>query len=105
MTPTAPTLAQFHQLKDAEDYFEFFDLPYDPQTVNVHRLHILRKFSQLVKATDKTQNEIETLAAYRQALQTAYTLFLSSSGVEEKLFKVFQDRPKNIVMLSEIAVE
>lgn len=105
MTPTAPTLAQFHQLKDAEDYFEFFDLPYDPQTVNVQRLHILRKFSQLVQAIDKTQEEDQILASYRQALQTAYTLFLSSSGVEQKLFKVFQNRPKNIVMLSDIAVE
>ncbi|MEO0536299.1 MAG: nitrogenase-stabilizing/protective protein NifW [Cyanobacteria bacterium P01_A01_bin.123] len=99
------TLVQFNQLKDAEEYFEFFNLPYDPQIVNVNRLHILRKFSQLVQAEDKTQSEAQLLSTYRQALQTAYDLFLSSSGVEQKLFKVFKDKPKNVVLLSDIAPE
>jgi nitrogenase-stabilizing/protective protein len=105
MTLATPTLAQFNQLKDAEDYFQFLGLSYDPQVVNVNRLHILRKFSQLVQAIDKDQSEAELLAAYGQALQTAYTLFLTSTSVEQKLFKVFQDRPKNVVKLSEITLE
>ncbi|MEO0704967.1 MAG: nitrogenase-stabilizing/protective protein NifW [Cyanobacteria bacterium J06649_5] len=99
------TLAQFNCLKDAEEYFEFFELPYDPQALNINRLHILRKFSQLAQDQDKAQNEAQTLAAYRQALITAYDLFLTSSSVEQKLFKVFQERPKNVVMVSDIAVE
>ncbi|MBO9997785.1 MAG: nitrogenase-stabilizing/protective protein NifW [Cyanobacteria bacterium SID2] len=99
------TLAQFNQLKDAEEYFEFFELPYDPQVVNVNRLHILRKFSQLVQAEDKNQSEEELLDAYRQALLNAYNLFLNSSGVEQKLFKVFQDKPSNVVMVSDIVEE
>lgn len=99
------TLSQFNRLKDAEEYFEFFELPYDPQTLNVNRLHILRKFSQLVQNQEKAQDEAQTLAAYRQALITAYDLFLTSSSVEQKLFKVFQERPKNVVMVSDIAVE
>ncbi len=105
MMTTAKTLAQFNRLKDAEEYFEFFELPYDPQTVYIHRLHILRKFSQLIEAEDKGQSEEELLSAYRKALQVAYDLFLTSSGVEQKLFKVFQDKPQNVVMLSDIAVE
>lgn len=105
MTLVSPTLAQFNQLKDAEEYFQFFDLPYDPQILNINRLHILRKFSQLVQAEDKTQSEAQLLSAYRKALQTAYDLFLTSSGVEQKLFKVFQDKPKNVVMVSDIAEE
>jgi len=105
MTAATQTLAQFARLKDAEEYFEFFGLPYDPQVVNVNRLHILRKFSHLTSAIDKDQSESELLADYRQALQTAYTLFESSSGVEQKLFKVFNDKPKNVVMVSDISVE
>ncbi|MEM6255822.1 MAG: nitrogenase-stabilizing/protective protein NifW [Cyanobacteria bacterium P01_D01_bin.156] len=105
MTTLPRTLAQFNQLKDAEDYFQFFGLNYDPQVVNVNRLHILRKFSQLVQDQDKSQSEEQKLNAYRQALQTSYDLFLTSSSVEQKLFKVFKDRPKNVVMLSDIAVE
>lgn len=107
MNSFTQSLAQFNRLKDAEEYFEFFDLPYDPQVVNVNRLHILRKFSQLSQAVseDKAQSEAQKLAGYRQALQTAYDLFLTSSGVEQKLFKVFKDKPSNVVKLSEITVE
>lgn len=105
MTPQ--TLAEFKQITDAEDYFEFFDLPYDPQVVNVNRLHILRKFSQLLGAidVDDSLSENQRLGAYRQALQTAYELFLSSTSLQEKLFKVFQERPSNVVMLSDIEAE
>ena len=105
MTTLPRTLAQFNQLKDAEEYFEFFGLSYDPKTVNVNRLHILQKFSQLVQQVDKSLSEEQTLRAYRQALQTAYDLFLTSNSVEQKLFKVFKDKPQNVVMVSDIAVE
>ena len=99
------TLTQFNQLKDAEEYFDFFAIPYDPVVVNINRLHILRKFSELVQSTDETQDETTQLTHYRQALTQAYELFLTSSGVEQKLFKVFRDRPQDVVMLSDITVE
>lgn len=102
---TTQTLAQFNQIKEAEEYFEFFGIDYDPQVVNINRLHILRKFSQLMQAEDKTQPEEQLLSAYRQALQASYDLFLTSNSVEQKLFKVFKDRPKNVVMLSDITAE
>ncbi|BFM38349.1 nitrogenase-stabilizing/protective protein NifW [Synechocystis sp. LKSZ1] len=99
------TLAQFNQLKDAEDYFEFFAIPYDPHVVNINRLHILRKFSELVQLADETQDEATQLSTYRQALTQAYEVFTTSSGVEQKLFKVFQDKPHDVVMLSDITLE
>lgn len=102
---TTVTLAQFNQLKDAEEYFEFFNLDYDPQVVNINRLHILRKFAQNVAGVDTNQSEAQKLTAYEQALRNAYELFTTSSGVEQKLFKVFKDKPKNVVMLSEILAE
>jgi nitrogenase-stabilizing/protective protein len=99
------TLAEFNQLTDAEQYLEFFELPYDPQTVNVNRLHILKKFSNAIKQVNTLPNlsDTERLAEYRAALIQAYDLFLTSTGVEQKLFKVFNEKPKNVVMLSEIA--
>ncbi len=105
MSTLPKTLSQFNRLKDAEEYFAFFALPYDPEVLNINRLHILQKFSEIVKNEENTQDEAKTLAAYRQALQTAYDLFTTSSSVEQKLFKVFKDRPKNVVMVSDIAVE
>ncbi|HAA32585.1 MAG TPA: nitrogenase stabilizing/protective protein [Cyanobacteria bacterium UBA8553] len=100
------TLAQFNQLSDAEEYFEFFQLSYDPQVVNVNRLHILKKFSgymQQVDANSPNLSDEEKLSQYCQALQQAYEVFLSSSGVEQKLFKVFKDKPKNVVLLTDIS--
>jgi nitrogenase-stabilizing/protective protein len=102
------TLSQFNQLADAEEYFEFFELPYDAQIVNVNRLHILKKFSQYIQEIDAHSAELseeETLSQYCAALQQAYDVFLNSTGVEQKLFKVFNEKPKNVVMLTEIKSE
>jgi nitrogenase-stabilizing/protective protein len=99
------TFADFKQLVDAEDYFKFFDLTYDPQVVNVNRLHILQKFSQLVKEIDANwtdENQENKLALYQVALQNAYKLFLTSNSLDEKLFKVFNQKPANVVLLTEI---
>lgn len=99
------TLSEFNQLVNAEDYLDFFGLPYDPQFVNVNRLHILQKFSSLIRTIDAEAanlTEAEQLAAYREALQQAYSTFTTSSPLNEKLFKVFNEKPQNVVMLSEI---
>ncbi|MEM1368277.1 MAG: nitrogenase-stabilizing/protective protein NifW [Cyanobacteria bacterium P01_H01_bin.15] len=99
------TLGQFNRLKNAEEYFEFLGVKYDQQILNVHRLHILRKFSELTESIEPTLDEEQRLNGYREALQAAYDLFLTSSGVEQKLFQVFRDQPKNLVKLSDITVE
>jgi nitrogenase-stabilizing/protective protein len=98
------TLAEFKQLVNAEEYFEFFELSYDPQFVNVNRLHILQKFSTLIRSIDAESSlgESEKLEQYRAALQQAYNTFTTSSPLDEKLFKVFNDKPQNVVLLSEI---
>ena len=102
------TLAEFKKLSDAEDYFQFFQLPFDQQVVNVNRLHILKKFAQYMDEIDAAfpnLTEAEKLAKYCDALQRSYDLFLTSNAVEQKLFKVFNDKPKNVVMLSDIKVD
>ncbi len=99
------TLSDFQKLVDAEDYFKFFDLSYDPQVVNINRLHILQKFSQLVKEIDAAwtgEDEAEKLSLYQTALQNAYELFLTSTSLDQKLFKVFNQKPANVVLLTEI---
>lgn len=102
------TLAEFKQLTEAEQYLNFFQLPYDPHFVNVNRLHILRKFSGFMKAIDEAApdlSETETLDRYKSALQEAYDTFVTSSPGQEKLFKVFTQPTPGVVMLSEIGVE
>ncbi|MEN9215490.1 MAG: nitrogenase-stabilizing/protective protein NifW [Gloeomargarita sp. DG02_4_bins_56] len=100
------TLAEFNQLTDAEGYFEFLEVPYDPKVVNVNRLHILRKFSQMKAAIDSETDDPQVrLERYRSALATAYQVFLNSTSYEQKLFKVFQTPPPAVVLLSDITAE
>jgi nitrogenase-stabilizing/protective protein len=100
------TLEEFNKLTNAEDFFEFLGLPYDTKVVNVNRLHILQKFSQLKVEIDQETDDPQTrLERYRSALQAAYEVFLTSSAPEQKLFKVFQDAKPKVVLVSEIKEE
>ncbi|MEM8830065.1 MAG: nitrogenase-stabilizing/protective protein NifW [Cyanobacteria bacterium P01_G01_bin.19] len=104
-TETAKTIEQFGTLTDAEDYLQFFDIEYDRDFVNINRLHILKQFSLLIKEVDVAfpdASETEKLEKYQLALEEAYQVFLTSSPVETKLFKVFQSKPKNFVSLAEL---
>ncbi len=80
------------QLESAEDFLEYFALPYDRSIVNVSRLHILKRFYQYLSK----QGGIEGLppasafSTCRELLAKAYTDFIHSSGLEQKVFKVFQ---------------
>lgn len=96
---------KFKKLEDAEEYLEFFQLPYDQKFVNVNRLHILKKFSQFLKEIDENYTDLsisDRLSKYREALEQAYQVFLESTPQEQKLFKVFNQKPKNVVTLTEI---
>ena len=102
------TLAEFKQLVDAEQYLDFFQIPYDSHFVNVNRLHILRKFSGFIAAIDEVTPDLsdrDRLDRYKTALQEAYATFITSSPGEEKLFKVFYRPAQNVVLLSEIGVD
>jgi nitrogenase-stabilizing/protective protein len=99
------TIDEFKQLVDAEEFFHFFNLPYDQMVVNVNRLHILKKFSQYIQEVDHNSSGLsaeEKLNQYCAALQQAYQVFIESTPQEQKLFKVFNDKPKNVVKLTEI---
>ncbi len=99
------SIDEFKKLVDAEEFFQFFNLPYDLEVVNVNRLHILKKFSQYIREIDDNATELSTeekLNQYSTAFQKAYEVFLESTPQEQKLFKVFNDKPKNVVTLTEI---
>ncbi|QLE57104.1 nitrogenase-stabilizing/protective protein NifW [Nostoc sp. TCL26-01] len=100
------TIEDFKKIVDAEEYFQFFELPYDQKLVNVNRLHILKKFAQLISEIDTNYPNLsveEKLTQYSLALQQAYEVFLESSPQEQKLFKVFNDKPKNVITLTELS--
>ncbi len=98
-------MEEFKQIVDAEAYFQFFNLVYDQHFVNVNRLHILKKFSQFMYEINQEYpnlSDSERLEKYSRALEQAYQVFMESTPHEQKLFKVFNDKPKNVVTLTDI---
>lgn len=80
-------------LSSAEDFLNFFGVPFDQKVVNVSRLHILKRFFQYIRQEKglPTSDEPALFTAYRGLLVRAYQDFVSSTPAQEKVFKVFQE--------------
>lgn len=79
------------ELVSAEDFLEFFAIPFEQKVVHVNRLHIMQRYHDyLAKAGDLDAHPEEARAAvYRQLLARAYQDFVDSDAQTEKVFKVF----------------
>jgi nitrogenase-stabilizing/protective protein len=88
-------------LSSANEFLEFFGIPYDERVVHVNRLHILKRFYQYLHQAEGLPRrssdgiaglgEVEMFRRYRELLQQAYQDFTTSTAAKEKVFKVFQD--------------
>lgn len=81
------------RLSSAEDFLNFFALPFDAAVVDVSRLHILKRFYQYLRRDTEISglDEGALYARYRKLLAQAYQDFVSSTPAQEKVFRVFQD--------------
>lgn len=85
-------LQDLSALSSAEEILDYFAVPYDRAVVNVSRLHILKRFQQYLGQRGGL-DALPVASAYstcRELLARAYTDFLESSGIEQRVFKVFQ---------------
>jgi len=84
---------QLKQLSSAEDFLQYFGVPYDQSVVHVSRLHILKRFYQYIRQAPSLPGDDEKAlyAVYRDLLVRAYSDFVRSTPAQEKVFKVFQD--------------
>ena len=89
-------LATLAKLSTAEQFFETLAVPYDPEALNIHRLHVLKRFRELVRGQGESASE----ESCRTALATAYGEFIEGKG--RKTFKVFKDAMPGFVPLSDI---
>lgn len=80
-------------LSAAEEFFAFFEVPYEQQIVNVNRLHILKRFHQYLRTNHMpvTLPDEEMFTLCKGHLERAYQDFVKSTPAQEKVFKVFQD--------------
>jgi nitrogenase-stabilizing/protective protein len=78
-------------LTTAEEFLEFFGVPYDPGIVQVNRLHILQRFHDYIETStsELPADEPAQRAFYRDRLARAYQDFVESDARTEKVFKVF----------------
>jgi nitrogenase-stabilizing/protective protein len=101
------TLAEeLGSLESAEAFMEYFDLAYDARTLNVNRLHILKRFNQYLARAGGIDAFEPGLARERcrTLLAAAYRDFVASSGIDQKVFRVFQRaQGEQRVHLSDIA--
>jgi len=79
-------------LESAEDFLNYFAIPYDVSVVQVSRLHILKRFQQYLAHAGGVESlpAASAFAACRALLARAHNDFVASSGIEQKVFKVFQ---------------
>lgn len=93
---------ELHQLSSAEDFLHYFGLDYDPKVVSVSRLHILKRFNQYLAREGGLEglNDGLARAKCRELLVRAYADFVHSSGVEEKVFKVFHQGVQQVSLES-----
>lgn len=86
----------FDELVSAEDFLEFFDVPFEPSVVHVNRLHILQRFHDYMakQAPNLPPEEEQQRGIYRLWLQRAYQDFVESNSITEKVFAVFQNQAK-----------
>ncbi|MDD3517874.1 MAG: nitrogenase-stabilizing/protective protein NifW [Chromatiales bacterium] len=81
---------ELEDLVSAEDFLDYFDVPYDPSVVHVNRLHILQRFHDYLSQDAEPQDAQTRHALYRDRLARAYQDFVQSDALTEKVFKVFR---------------
>lgn len=110
MTATTTTTSRFREeiaaLSAAEEFFDYLDVPYDPQVVHVNRLHILKRLSDYMRKEETDAlDDVALRDLYREKLARAHADFVDSDAVTEKVFKVFKDaHGKSFIGLDEIEV-
>ena len=80
------------ELESAEDFLNYFAISFDPNVVQVNRLHILQRFHDYLAQTENAmpENEVAQREIYKRLLQRAYQDFVVSNALTEKVFKVFK---------------
>ena len=86
-------LQQLKALSSAEDFLQYFGVPFEQHVVNVSRLHILKRFFQYIRQENllAQTDDVGLYTLYRAQLVKAYADFVKSTPAQEKVFKVFQD--------------
>jgi nitrogenase-stabilizing/protective protein len=85
-------LEKLNKASSAEDFFALLGVAYDPKVVNVARLHILKRMAQyLADENFEGLRDAEVAARCKSVLERAYDDFVTSSPLDQRVFKVLKD--------------
>jgi nitrogenase-stabilizing/protective protein len=84
-------LEQLFKLSSAEDFFQFLDVPFEPAVLHVARLHILRRMGDNLRNSSTEMDEETLRTKLRENLAHAYQDFVSSTPLDQRVFKVLKD--------------
>ncbi len=88
-------LDDLRKLSSAEDFFEALGVDYNPAVIRVARLHILRRMGEYLFSADLDGlSDEQAREACKTHLTKAYTDFVASSPIEQRVFKVLKDAVK-----------
>ena len=92
---------QLARLSAAEEFFDFFGVPFEQPVLNVNRLHILKRFSQYLRRSGSGEGlDVQGRRRHcRGLLVRAYEDFVHSTAAQEKVFKVFESAAARTVSL------
>jgi nitrogenase-stabilizing/protective protein len=91
-SPDPNLLSSVRAAASAEEIFALLGVDYDLKVLNVARLHILKRMSAYLAEADLDglpPGDVEV--RLKLALANAYRDFVSSSPLEQRVFKVLQD--------------
>ncbi len=99
-----PLLHSIQGFSAAEEFFDYFDVNYTPEVVQVNRLHILKRFNQYLSHSPipDDMDQASAFACCKAYLAQAHDDFVHSSGIQEKVFKVFQDQQGKTISLNSL---
>ena len=75
-------------LSSAEDFLDYFDIPFDARVVQVNRLHILQRYHDYLAKQEA--GRAPDYQAWRKWLELAYRDFIDSSAQQEKVLAVYR---------------
>lgn len=91
---------ELRALESAEDFLGHFAIPYDPEVVRVHRLHILQRFHDYLNAATSPEGDLQGQRDHGRALLLqAYTDFVHSDARSERVFEVFRRSPPGVTCI------
>ena len=88
------------ELSSAEDFLEYFEVPFEASVVHVNRLHILQRFHDYLTQVQMPQDEAARRALYAEQLQRAYGDFVNSDARTEKVLKIYKQSGPQVAFVS-----